>query len=414
MKIAILGQGYVGLPLAMAAVAAGHRVTGYEPDPDRCARLQAGLSYVEDIPSEQLAAAIASGRYLPTSDQVHLTGFDTAVITVPTPLKDRQPDLSYVEAAARTVAGYVDDGALVVLESTTHPGTTREVVGRIIEDASGARPGVDFHLAFSPERIDPGNQQWQFGNTPKIVGGLTKECLLRAVDFYSTVTETVVQADSLEAAELAKLVENIFRHVNIALVNEIGHAAHALDVDVWHTLDLAASKPFGFTKFLPGPGVGGHCLPVDGVYLAHHARTQYGHPLRLLELAQDINDAQPDYVVRRLQDALNTRRTALAGARILVLGQAYKPGTADMRQSPAVAVTELLLEKDAHVDIVEPHLPKLTEDDHRTIPDVLDVYDAVVLLTPHDEFDLQHIADHARFVLDTRGVMPVAPHIERL
>jgi UDP-N-acetyl-D-glucosamine dehydrogenase len=414
VKIAVMGQGYVGLPLAMAAVAAGHRVTGFEPDPDRCAQLQAGLSYVEDIPGAQLADALASGRYLPTSAPVHLTGFDTAVITVPTPLKDRQPDLSYVEAAARTIGGFVDDGALVVLESTTHPGTTRDVVGRIIEEVSGARPGVDFHLAFSPERIDPGNQQWTFANTPKIVAGLTKECLLRAAGFYSTVTQTVVHAESLEAAELAKVFENTFRHVNIALVNELGHLATTIGVDVWHTLDLAASKPFGFTKFLPGPGVGGHCLPVDPVYLTHHARTRYGHPMRLVELAHDINEAQPAYVVRRLQDALNSRRTTLCGARILALGLAYKPGVADMRESPAVEVVELLQERGACVDIVEPHLPKLTEQDFRDLPEDLSAYDAVVLLTPHDTFDLQHVADASRYVLDTRGVMPDAPHIERL
>ncbi|MBY8341969.1 nucleotide sugar dehydrogenase [Streptomyces spinosirectus] len=414
MKIAVMGQGYVGLPLAMAAVEAGHRVTGFEPDPDRCAQLQAGTSYVEDVPDERLAAALATGRYLPTGDDIHLTGFDTAVITVPTPLKDRQPDLSFIESAARTLADSVDDGALVVLESTTHPGTTRDVVGRIIEQRSGARPGADFHLAFSPERIDPGNQQWRFENTPKIVAGLTKECLRRACEFYTSVTSDVVPAQSLEAAELAKVFENTFRHVNIALVNELGHLARTLGVDVWHTLDLAASKPFGFTKFLPGPGVGGHCLPVDPVYLTHHARTQHRHAMRLVELAQDINEAQPAYTVTRLQDALNARRTLLNGARILALGLAYKPGTADLRESPAVEVVELLGAKGAAVDIVEPHLPKLTPRDFRAIPEDLSVYDAVVLLTPHDTFDLQHVADHAQFVLDTRGVMPDAPHIERL
>jgi UDP-N-acetyl-D-glucosamine dehydrogenase len=414
MKIIVLGQGYVGLPLAMAAVDAGHHVIGFEPDPARSDSLRDGRSYVEDIPDKQLRAALDSGRYRPTADEAYLDAFDVAVITVPTPLRERQPDLSYVRSAVETVGAHLPAGATVILESTTHPGTTRDLVVPLLEEATEWRAGEDFHVAFSPERIDPGNDRWTFENTPKIVAGLTAVCRARALQFYASITEHVVPADSLEAAELAKVFENTYRHVNIALVNELGRLAHVLGVDVWHTLELAATKPFGFTRFLPGPGVGGHCLPVDPVYLTHHARTRHGHAFRLVELAQDVNEGQPEYVVQRLQDALNARCVPLNGARILVLGLAYKPGTADVRESPAVAVTELLVEKGARTDIVEPYLAKATASDFRAIPRDLGLYDAVVLLTPHDEFDLQHVADHARYVLDTRGVMPVAPHIERL
>ncbi|MET9081404.1 nucleotide sugar dehydrogenase [Streptomyces sp. NPDC004237] len=414
MKITVMGQGYVGLPLAMAAVEAGHTVFGFEPDKDRLNRLKIADSYVEDVPDKTLRAALETSRYVPTDVDALLVDFDVAVITVPTPLTDRQPDLSFVRAAAQTLAWHLKAGATVILESTTHPGTTRDLVVPILEQATGWKAGEDFHVGFSPERIDPGNERWTFENTPKIVAGLTPACRARALEFYASITQNVVPADSLEAAELAKVFENTFRHVNIALVNELSQLAHVLGVDVWHTLELAATKPFGFTKFTPGPGVGGHCLPVDPVYLTHHARTRHGHAFRLVELAQDVNDGQPEYVVSRLQDALNARSIPLNGARILALGLAYKPGTADVRESPAVAVTELLIEKGARLDIVEPHLTKVTPNDFRAIPRDLGAYDAVVLLTQHADFDLQHVADHARYVLDTRGAMPVAPHIERL
>lgn len=411
-----MGQGYVGLPLAMAAVEAGHQVVGFEPDGERLEQLRAGRSYVEDVPDKALNAALMSGRYAPAQDCRDLIDFDVAVITVPTPLTDRLPDLSFVKAATTTIADYLRPGATVILESTTYPGTTRHVVVPILEEATGWKAGTDFHVAFSPERIDPGNARWSFTNTPKIVAGLTPQCRDEAEAFYTAITQGVVLAESLEEAELAKVFENTFRHVNIALVNELGRMAHVLGVDVWNTIELAASKPFGFTRFLPGPGVGGHCLPVDPVYLTQHLRTQHGEPFRLVELAQDINEGQPAYVVQRLQDALNFRfYRGMHGARILALGAAYKPGTADMRESPAVEVIERLIAKGALVTIVDPYLPTLTSDGFHTVPvDALPTFDAVVLLTPHDEFDLQQIADKASYVLDTRGVMPVAPHIERL
>lgn len=414
MRIAVMGQGYVGLPLAMAAVDAGHHVIGFEPGHQRFERLSAASSYVEDVPDKTLRAALDTGRYLPTRDEETLTGFDVAVITVPTPLKDRQPDLSYVCAAARTLAPGLKGGATVVLESTTHPGTTRDVLVPILEGVTGWKAGVDFHIGFSPERIDPGNQQWTFENTPKIVAGLTLDCRDRVAEFYASVTQHLVLAESLEEAELAKVFENTQRQVNIALVSELQRHAHTLGVDVYRVIDLCTTKPFGFTRYVPGPGVGGHCIPCDPVYLSEHLHREYGTRFRLVELAQEINDSQPAYVVRRLQDSLNRQGKAISSCRILALGQAYKPNTADMRESPAVDVTELLVDLGAHVSVVEPHLQYLTAGDYREVPDDLSSYDAVVLLTPHDTFDLQHIADRARFVLDTRGVMPDAAHIERL
>ncbi|GGY20268.1 nucleotide sugar dehydrogenase [Streptomyces djakartensis] len=421
MHICVLGQGYVGLPLAMRAAEAGHTVTGYEPDRTRCEALASGVSYVEDIDSGRLQSALASGAYTASSDPQDLKGFDVAVITVPTPLTDRAPDLSCVRAAGRALAEWLEPGATVVLESTTYPGTTRDVLIPLLEEGSGLTAGRDFHVGFSPERIDPGNADWRLENTPKIVAGLTESCLRRVKDFYDTVTEVTVPASGLEEAELAKVFENTYRHVNIALVNELSRMAHTLGVDVWHTLELAATKPFGFTKFQPGPGVGGHCLPIDPVYLSHHVKARHGQTFRLIELAQDINESQPDYVVRRLQDTLSRRfRRSVHGARILALGAAYKPGTSDARQSPAAEVTDRLRAMGADVTVVDPYLP-VAAGSCRDIPfaagsttERVADFDAVVLLTPHSEFDLDRLAAEAAYVLDTRGVMTAAPHIERL
>ncbi|MGW2938810.1 nucleotide sugar dehydrogenase [Streptomyces sp. NPDC001156] len=419
MHICVLGQGYVGLPLALQAAEAGHTVTGYEPDQSRCERLAAGSSYIEDINSTRLQHVLRSGAYTPSSDPKELKGFDVAVITVPTPLTDRTPDLSCVREAGRTLATWLEPGATVVLESTTHPGTTRDVLLPLLEEGSGLIAGRDFHVGFSPERIDPGNAVWRLENTPKIVAGLTEACLRRVKAFYDSVTDVTVPASGLEEAELAKVFENTYRHVNIALVNELSRMAHTLGVDVWHTLELAATKPFGFTKFLPGPGVGGHCLPIDPVYLSHHVKTRHGQTFRFIELAQDINESQPDYVVRRLQDALSSRFSrSLHGAHILALGAAYKPGTSDARQSPAIQVIDRLRGMGADVTVVDPYLsdsgcreiPFAAAEDNTSVAD----FDAVVLLTSHGDFDLTRIADEAVYVLDTRGVMPLGDNIERL
>lgn len=412
VNVIVMGQGYVGLPLAMAAVDAGHHVIGFDPDVLRVGDLNAGVSYVEDTPGKTLDAALKSGRYHPTSDEALLAaGFDVAIIAVPTPLKDRRLDLTAVRAAARTLAHHLRPNSTVVLESTTYPGTTREVVLPILEVVSGLRAGVDFHLGFSPERVDPGNEQWTFLNTPKIVSGLTSSCCDRIEAFYTGITQSVIRAASLEEAELAKVFEDTYRQVNIALVNELSRVAHTIGVDVWRTLDLTESKPFGYTKFSPGPGMGGHCLPVDPVYLSHRAQTHCGKPFQLVELAQNINETQPSYVVSRLQDSLNVRYgKALKSSRVLALGLAYKPGVADARDSPAVEIITELQRKGAIVDVLDPHIMG------RGLSPLLPYgeYDAVVLLTPHDEFDLAQVACEAVYVLDTRGVMPEAPHIERL
>lgn len=417
MKIVIMGQGYVGLPLAIAAANAGHHVIGYEPDQHRCTLLQEGHSYVEDIPSDQLAPLLQNGSYSPTDNPDELKDFDVAIITVPTPLKKGRPDLSYVETATTQLALHLREGALVVLESTTYPGTTRKIVVPILESASDMKAGEHFHVGYSPERIDPGNPTWNLANTPKLISGLTTECLILANDFYRSICDTVVPAASLEAAELAKVNENTQRMVGIALANELLRHAHTLGVDVREVIRLCTTKPFGYTPYHPGPGVGGHCLPVDATYLASHLYTEFGTRFHIVEAAQEINDSQPGYVAKRLQDALSNRfGTALNGAYVLALGQSYKPGTADMRESPAVEVVDVLRQAGARVTAVDPYFAEEDIDQLKNIPDndLLGEYDAVVLLTPHTELDLPRVAAFASYVLDTRGVMDVAPHIERL
>ncbi|MFG2134573.1 nucleotide sugar dehydrogenase [Streptomyces sp. NPDC048751] len=416
MHVSVLGQGYVGLPLALRAAEAGHSVTGYEPDQKRCESLAAGSSYIEDISSARLEQALRAGSYQPSSDPDDLKGFDLAVITVPTPLTDRVPDLSFVRDAGRVLAERLEPGATVVLESTTHPGTTRDVLIPLLEEGSGLKAGRDFHVGFSPERIDPGNAAWKLENTPKIVAGLTGTCLERVKAFYDSLVEVTVPASGLEEAELAKVFENTFRHVNIALVNELAKLGHLLNIDVGNALDCAATKPFGFMRFTPGPGVGGHCLPIDPVYLSHHVRQHLGETFRFVELAQEVNERQPAYVVERLQSSLNKRSKCLKDARIIVLGLAYKPGTADTRESPARQVVELLARKDAACTIVDPHVTGEVGMRHLTevTPDELAAADAVLVLTDHPEFDFDRVRAHANFVLDTRRAVAAAPHVEYL
>jgi UDP-N-acetyl-D-glucosamine dehydrogenase len=419
LKAVVVGQGYVGLPLSMRAVAAGHDVVGYEVDEGRVKRLQAAETYVEDVPGEELAAALATGRFLPTSDAVACAGFDVAVITVPTPLKEGAPDLSYIEVAAATLARYLRPGATVVLESTTYPGTTEELVAPILENGSGLAAGSDFFLGYSPERIDPGNPTWTLATTPKVVSGIDAASLAAVQGFYETVVEQTVAVSGTKEAELTKLLENTFRHVNIALVNELAMFAGDLGIDVWEAIDAAATKPFGFMRFTPGPGVGGHCLPIDPSYLSWRVRRALGQPFRFVELANDVNDHMPDYVVRRLVVALNRRRQAVNGSRVLLLGLAYKRNTGDDRESPAVVVAERLLGLGAEVRVADPHVGQ----DHvrgdvaridGITPEELAAADAVVLLTDHDAFDLDAVHAHARYVLDTRHVVAPGEHVEYL
>ena len=405
-KVVVVGQGYVGLPLAMRAVEAGHDVVGYDVDEARVKRLAAGESYVEDIPCDQLARALGSGRYLPTAQAQSLVGFDVAVITVPTPLHEGNPDLSYIESAGVALGRFARPGCTVILESTTYPGTTEELLGPILEEGSGLMAGTDFHLGYSPERIDPGNPSYDLTNTPKVVSGVNDGSLQAVKAFYDGLVEVTVPVSGTKEAELTKLLENTFRHVNIALVNELAMFAADLGIDLWEAIEAASTKPFGFMRFTPGPGAGGHCLPIDPSYLSWRVRRSLGTSFRFVELANDVNEHMPDYVVRRLIAAMNQRGKALKGSRMLLLGLAYKRNTGDARGSPALAVAQRLLEWGAEVKADDPYVVEHHVDDGiirvRTTAEEVAAADAVVMLTDHDGFDLEEISAHATYILDTR------------
>jgi UDP-N-acetyl-D-glucosamine dehydrogenase len=405
-KLVMVGQGYVGLPVAVRAVEAGFDVVGYDVDAARVKALAAGESPVEDVTNERLAAALATGRYLATDRADDCARFDIAVISVPTPLSEGTPDLRFIEEASRSIGGHLEKGATVVLESTTYPGTTEELVAPILEEESGLIAGRDFHLGYSPERIDPGNARWRFENTPKVVSGLTPECCDVIGDFYGKLVEQVVPVSSPKEAELTKLLENTFRHVNIALVNELAMFAHELGIDVWEAIDAASTKPFGYLRFTPGPGVGGHCLPIDPSYLSWRVRRSLGQTFRFVELANDVNDHMPDYVVQRLIQALNRRGLAVRDRRILLLGMAYKRNTGDARESPSQPIARQLLDLGAEVAAADPHVldAHIPTGVHRVdaTPSELEAADVVVLLVDHDEFDLGQIVASASYVLDTR------------
>ena len=417
-KVVIVGQGYVGVPIAMRAVDIGHDVVGYDTDERRVARLNAGESYVEDVAADVLAAARATGRYAASTDPGACAGFDVAVITVPTPLHEGNPDLRFIERASATLSPMVTRGCTVILESTTYPGTTEELVGPILEGGSGLIAGRDFHLGYSPERIDPGNRTYNLVNTPKVVSGIDGPSTDAVRGFYDGLVERTVTVSGTKVAEMVKLLENTFRHVNIALVNELAMFAADLGVDVWEAIDAASTKPFGFMAFTPGPGVGGHCLPIDPSYLSWRVRRVLNQPFRFVELANDVNAHMPDYVVTRLSLALNRDRLAVNGSRVLLLGLAYKRNTSDDREAPAAVVADRLLALGAHVSAVDPHVARhpgatplpLVE---LTAAEVARA-DAVILLTDHDEFDLDLVSANARFVLDTRHRLPPGPHVEYL
>ena len=405
-RLVVVGQGYVGLPLAMRAVEAGYLVVGYDVDEHRIKRLNEGESYVEDVSDEHLAAAIATRRYTASSESRSCAGFDVAVVTVPTPLREGVPDLSFIEGAAIALSRFVRPGATVILESTTYPGTTQEMVAPLLEEGSGLVAGIDFYVGYSPERIDPGNSEWTLVNTPKVVSGINEASLVAVKRFYDRIVECTVPVSTPKEAELTKLLENTFRHVNIALVNELAMFAGDLGIDVWEAIEAASTKPFGFMPFFPGPGVGGHCLPIDPSYLSWRVRQSLGHSFRFVELANDVNEHMPDYVVRRLTSALNQRRLAVNGSRVLLLGLAYKKNTGDARESPARTIAERLLCLGADVRAVDPHLAFDAIDGRITLVDATfdeaKAADAVVVLVDHDAFDLDTIVAAAPYVLDTR------------
>ncbi len=407
-RVVVVGQGYVGLPLAMRAAEAGFPVTGYEIDAERVAALGEGRSYVADVPDSRVSAARASG-YRVTDQADDLADFDIAVISVPTPLREGAPDLSYVRAASVTLASRLRPGALVVLESTTYPGTTEELVRPLLE-AHGLHAGADFFLGYSPERIDPGNPQWTFENTPKVVSGIDAGSLQRVEAFYGALVDKVVPVGSTAEAELVKLLENTFRHVNIALVNELAMFAGDLGVDIWSAIDAASTKPFGYMRFTPGPGVGGHCLPVDPSYLSWSVRRRSGHAFRFVELANDVNEHMPDYVVQRIIGLLNRHGRAVRGTRILLLGVAYKAATSDWRESPSVAVAERLAALGADLEACDPHVPEANLAGLGLSlvpygPDALAAADLVVVLVDHPAFDPDDICRTASLVFDAKGML---------
>lgn len=415
--LAIVGLGYVGMPLAKEATAAGLRVVGLDVDPRKVEALTSGRSYIDDLSDADLDEMLRSG-FTATLDEEVLTGSDVIVICVPTPLdEDHRPDLSAVEGAAKAIARRMTPGTLVVLESTTYPGTTDDVVRPLLE-ASGLVAGQDFHLAFSPERIDPGNAKYGLRNTPKVVGGYTAACRDRAIAFYSRIVEQVVPVSGTREAEMAKLLENTYRHVNIALVNEMAIFCDELGVNLWEAIEAASTKPFGFQKFLPGPGVGGHCIPVDPSYLSYTVR-RLGYPFRFVELAQEINERMPAYVVARVQRLLNRQRKAVNGAKVVLLGVTYKPDIADERETPAVPVARGLLDLGAELSFLDPHVTDWHVDGARIrreddLAAAVAAADITVLLQQHSAFDLGVVEEQGNLVLDTRGVLVENERVERL
>jgi UDP-N-acetyl-D-glucosamine dehydrogenase len=401
--VAIVGAGYVGVPLAQVFADAGRSVLLVDRDAERVATLNRGESYIEDVPSDELKRLVDAGTVRATTDYDELRDCDAILIALPTPLsKQREPDLSIVTGAVDEIARRLRPGHLVVLESTTYPGTTREEVLPRLE-ATGLKVGEDFHLAFSPERVDPGREDWTTKNVPKIVGGVTGACTERAAELYGTAVDTVHRVTSPESAELTKLLENIFRSVNIALVNELAQMCERLGIDVWEVIEAAATKPFGFMSFKPGPGLGGHCIPIDPFYLTWKAR-EYGFYTEFIELAGKVNENMPYHCRSLISQALNHgREKSLKGSRILVLGVAYKPGIGDMRESPALKVIELLQTAGAEVSYHDAHVPELTELGLSSVPLETEPYDCVAIVTDHPGIDYEALVDDAAVIVDFRN-----------
>jgi nucleotide sugar dehydrogenase len=411
VNVVIIGLGYVGLPLAQEAVRAGLRVTGLDVQQATVDKLNAGRSHVDDLSDADIAEMVAGGFRATTALSTVSSQFggddpDVIVICVPTPLSESDgPDLTAVKAATETAAKLLRRGTVVVLESTTYPGTTDEIVRPMLEKSSGLTAGIDFHVAFSPERIDPGNEKFGVKNTPKVVGGVTPACTEAASDFYGRFIDTIVPAKSAREAEMAKLLENTYRHVNIALVNEMAIFSHELGVDLWDAIRCAATKPFGFQAFYPGPGVGGHCIPIDPNYLSYKVRAELSYPFRFVELAQEINSRMPTYVVDRAAEILNTDAKAMNGARVLLLGVTYKKDIADQRESPARPIARKLLQRGAVLSYHDPFVPGWQVDGKdiaRADSPAADA-DLTILLQAHTQYDLDDIAAKAHLLFDTRG-----------
>lgn len=409
--VGVIGLGYVGLPLSLTFLRKGFSVIGFDLDRKKVEKITNGQSYIKHIAADDLLSLVEKGQFRATSEFTKLHEPDVIFICVPTPLsKNREPDLQYIEATAHAIAKTLRPGQLIVLESTTYPGTTVEVLQPILEQG-GLKAGVDFALAFSPEREDPGNKTFSTGNIPKVVGGIDPLCTDLAVRIYSAALDQVIPVSSTQAAELTKLLENIFRSVNIALVNELKMLCHRMDIDIFEVIKAASSKPFGFMPFFPGPGLGGHCIPIDPFYLTSKAR-EYDFPTKFIELAGEVNTSMPYYVVQRTMEALNRQRKSMDGAKILLLGIAYKKDVDDQRESPSFKLIELFTEMGAIIQYNDPHIPKLNPTrkysyTYESVPltkKVLSSCDSVVLATDHSAYDYDFIRHHAPLIIDTRGV----------
>ena len=408
-RLGVLGLGYVGLPLAVGFAKAGFKVTGFDLDQAKVDQVNACESYIIDISNAELAETVGSGNLTATTDFSKLSDVDSVNICVPTPLgKTRDPDITYIQAAVGSIAECMHSGMLIVLESTTYPGTTEEVIMPLLEE-KGFKVGEDFFLAFSPERVDPGNPTFNTINIPKVVGGVTANCTEVARNLYGQVMETVVPVSSVRVAETVKLLENTFRSVNIGLVNEIALMCSAMDIDVWEVIEGAATKPFGFMPFYPGPGLGGHCIPIDPFYLSWKAK-QAGSEARFIELAGQVNGAMPKHVIKLVTRGLNEHRKAVNGSKVLVVGVAYKSGIDDMRESPALDILEMLSERGAETSWHDPHVPSLPGGINGTrvpemTPEVVAGFDAVVIVTTHAEVDHEMLLDKGPIVIDTRNAL---------
>jgi len=415
-RVGVVGLGYVGLPLAVTFAQAGVAVLGLDAVQSKVDQVNAGQSYIEDVPSDTLGPLVEAGLVRATTSWDSIRAVDAVIICLPTPLDDhREPDLSAVLGAADSLAQRLRQGQLVILESTTYPGTTRDELAPILE-RSGLKAGRDFHLAFSPERVDPGREDWTTRTTPKVVGGLTPECSRRAAELYGTACDTVVQVSTPEVAEMTKLLENIFRSVNIALVNEMALLCDRMGVSVWEVIDAAATKPFGFMPFRPGPGLGGHCIPIDPFYLTWKAR-EYDFHTEFIELAGKVNSQMPAFCVAKVARALNSRRLALNGSRVLVIGVAYKKNVNDMRESPALRIIDLLAAEGASVTYHDPFVPELTKKGLTSVPltpELLADQEVAVVVTDHDGIDWAGIVEHAPLVVDLRNTVPDDPKVWRL
>ncbi len=417
MKIGIIGLGYVGLPLVIQFAKSGAQVLGIDVDETKVNALNAGESYIKHIPAAEVQAQRDAGQIEATTDSARVNELDAVLICVPTPLDDkREPDLTYILNTARAIAPHLPKGIVVVLESTTYPGTTEDELRPILETGSGLKAGTDFHLAYSPEREDPGNPDSQVAKIPKVIGGYTPACLEKAKAIYSIAIETLVPVSSCRAAEATKLLENIFRCVNIALVNEMKIIYHELGIDIWEVIEAAKTKPFGFMPFYPGPGLGGHCIPIDPFYLSWKAK-QHGLEARFIELAGEVNTAMPDYVIERLTSALGEQEKQIKGSRVLIVGLAYKPNVEDDRESPSYVLMEKLEALGATVDYHDPHVPVIRpsrEYSHfagrQSVPwtaEAMSQYDAALIATAHDSVDHTQLTEWIPCVVDTRNALPV-------